>query len=144
MQCPDCGYEADDTAIFCPQCRFQFREAADSLQESDTGTQEDTIPPADTGMAPPQPDESLFDEDPGTFSKKEQKQLQVQLLQPAFLLVLIVSLLTYTVISGIPFVPVTFAGLDFGVSGLICLAAGVLAGTVFFFLVCRSLTRFRS
>jgi|WetSurMetagenome_2_1015567.scaffolds.fasta_scaffold16377_2 hypothetical protein len=26
MHCPDCGYEADDLAVFCPQCRHHFPE----------------------------------------------------------------------------------------------------------------------
>ena len=24
MHCPDCGYEVDDLAVFCPQCRHHF------------------------------------------------------------------------------------------------------------------------
>jgi hypothetical protein len=136
MQCPDCGYEVEDTAVFCPRCRFQFRETDDSPGFPDT-------PVPDTPLHDGETDESIFDRKPKRFSDKELMQLKVQLMVPTVLVVLIISLFTYTVISTVPFSPVALAGLSFGVTGIICLACGLLAGIVFFFLARRSLAKFR-
>jgi hypothetical protein len=141
MRCPDCGYEADNASVFCPQCRFRFR---DIIEEPD--------PAVDTIIDLPErgivADESVFEELPPeershAFSDKELRQLEVQLLQPAVLVVLVISLFLYTVISTVPFIPVTFAGIDFGVTGVICLAGGLLGGIVFLLITRRSLRQFR-
>jgi hypothetical protein len=136
MQCPDCGYEADDAAVFCPQCRFQFRDIAEEPPET-----------GDTVMDVPEreeiPDDSIFEEAQKGFSYKELRLLEVQLVQPAILVVLIISLFTYTVISTVPFIPITIAGLSFGVTGIICLACGLAAGMVYFILARWSLKKFR-
>ena len=134
MYCPDCGYEVDNTAVFCPQCRFQFQET-DDVPFPDT-TIPDT-PVYDRGM-----DKSIFEERQTTFSDKEIRMLEVQLMQPAVLVVLVISLVTYTLIGTIPFIPLTIAGLTFGITGILCLACGILAGIVFFFFFRRSLTKF--
>ena len=136
MQCPDCGYEVEDIAVFCPQCRFQFRETDDSPVFPDT-----TIP--DTPVHDEEIDESIFEQTPRGFSDKELMQLKVQLMAPTVLVVLTISLFSYTVISTVPFNPITLAGLSFGVSGIICLACGLLAGMVFFFLARLLLAKFR-
>ncbi|RPI38970.1 MAG: zinc ribbon domain-containing protein [Methanoregulaceae archaeon] len=135
MQCPDCGYEVDNAAVFCPQCRFQFQETDDVLFP-DT-----TIP--DTTVNDREMDESIFEERQTTFSDKELRMLEVQLMQPAVLVVLVISLVTYTLIGTIPFIPLTIAGLNFGITGILCLACGILAGIVFFFFSKRSLVKFR-
>jgi hypothetical protein len=70
-------------------------------------------------------------------------QLEVQLKAPTVLVVLIISLFMYTVISTIPFIPITVAGLHFGVTGIVCLACGLFTGIIFFFLARRSLAKFR-
>jgi hypothetical protein len=136
MQCPDCGYEADDAAVFCPQCRFQFRE----------GTGGPAIA-TDTVIGLPGRgvvvDESIFEDPQKGFSEKELRLLEVQLIQPAVLVVLLISLFSYTVISTVPFIPVTIAGLSLGMTGVICLACGLVAGTVFFVIARRSLVKFR-
>jgi hypothetical protein len=136
MQCPDCGYEVDNSAVFCPQCRFQFRDTDN--RPAVPGTTFPDTPVHDVGI-----DESIFEQTPQAFSDKELRQLEVQLLAPAVLIVLIISLFTYAVISTVPFIPITLAGLNFGVTGIICLAFGLFAGIVFFFLVRRSLKKFR-
>jgi len=135
MQCPDCGYEVDDTVVFCPRCRFQFRET-------------DTAPAADAaGSHPPlhdtEIDAAFFEETQNGFSDKEIRLLEVQLLQPAVLVALIISLFTYALVLNIPFVPVTIGGLSFGVTGIVCLTCGLLAGFVFYHLELRSLVQFR-
>ena len=106
MQCPDCGYEVDDNVVFCPRCRFQFRET-------------DTTPAAGiAGTDPPlhdaEIDETFFEETQNGFSDKEIRLLEVQLLQPSVLVVLIISLFTYSLVLTVPFIPVTIAGLSFG------------------------------
>jgi hypothetical protein len=134
MQCPGCGYNADDTAVFCPRCRFQFREFADAPAYPDTLAviERETIS-----------DDSIFEERQKGFSNKELKMLEVQLVQSAILVALIFSLFIYTLIWTTPFIPVTYAGLSFGLTGPVCIACGLLAGLVFFFFTRRSLVRFR-
>jgi hypothetical protein len=136
MQCPDCGYEVNDTAIFCPRCRFQFRETDTPPVVPDT-----TIP--DIHVHDVKSDEIFFEETQKAFSGKELRMLEVQLLQPAFLVVLVISLCMYTVISTVPFIPITVAGQSFGMTGIVCLACGFVAGMVFFILARRSLAKFR-
>jgi hypothetical protein len=136
MQCPDCGYDADDAAVFCPQCRFRFRNEEDGPAVAT----ETTADMANHGF---DADESIFETPPGGFSEKELRQLEVQLIQPTVLIVLIISLGMYTVISTVPFIPLTIAGLNFGITGILCLACGVLAGILFFVLSRQSLAKFR-
>jgi hypothetical protein len=136
MQCPDCGYEVNDTAIFCPRCRFQFRET-DTLP-----VVPDTIIP-DTPVHGAKSDESFFEETQKAFSDKELRMLEVQLLQPAILVVLVISLGMYTVISTVPFVPITVAGQSIGMTGIVCLAAGLVAGILFLVFARSSLRKFR-
>jgi hypothetical protein len=135
MQCPDCGYEVDNAAVFCPQCRFQFQET-DNAPFPDT-----TIP--DTTVHDREMDESIFEERQTMFSDKELRMLEVQLMQPAVLVVLVITLVTYTLIGTIPFIPLPIAGLNFGITGILCLTCGILAGIVFFFFSRRSLVKFR-
>jgi hypothetical protein len=136
MQCPDCGYEVDDSVIFCPQCRFQFRKTDTLPVGLDT-----TIP--DTPVHDATSGESFFEETQKAFSGKELRMLEVQLLQPAVLVVLVISLFMYTVISTVSFIPITVAGQTFGMTGIVCLATGLVAGMVFFILARRSLAKFR-
>jgi len=145
MQCPGCGYEADDAAIFCPQCRFQFRKGADEpLFREEIN---EPAAPADTVIDLPEhgmiDDDSIFEEAQKGFSRKELRLLEVQLIQPAVLIVLVISLVVYTVISAVPFIPISIAGQSFGVTGIICLSFGLAAGMVFFILARRSLGKFR-
>jgi hypothetical protein len=136
MQCPGCGYDVDDAAVFCPQCRFPFREVAEGLAAtSETGMDF----PGHGGIA----DDNFFEEPQTGFTRKELRQMEIQLLQPAMLVVLIISLFTYTVISTVSFVPITIGRLIFGVTGIICLACGLVAGLVFFMLGRRSLAKFQ-
>jgi hypothetical protein len=137
MQCPDCAYEVNDTAIFCPRCRFQFRET--DTPPVVPGT---TIP--DTPGHDAKSDESFFEETQKAFSGKELRMLEIQLLQPAILVVLVISLCMYTVISTVPFIPITVAGQNFGMTGIVCLAAGLVAGILFFVFARSSLRKFRN
>ncbi len=141
MQCPDCGYEAEDDVIFCPQCRFRFRDATGEL-----------VPEADTGTGLPGrsiiEEECLFEAPRSevrqrTFTGKELRQMEVQLLQPAVLVVLIICLVSYTVLSAVPFIPVTIAGISFGITGIVCLAPGLVAGFIFFILARVWFKKFR-
>lgn len=140
MYCPDCGYETDDAVIFCPQCRFQFREAPGEPVPPDKGT---GLP----GRSITE-EESLFEvprSEAGlkAFTGKELRQMEVQLLQPAVLVVLVIALSSYTVLSAVPFIPVTIAGISLGVTGIVCLVSGLVAGIIFFFLARVWLRKFR-
>lgn len=141
MQCPDCGYGVDDAAIFCPQCRFQFRD----ILEEPAWAADTVIDLPERGVIAEQtiPEESRPQEQKKAFTARELRMLEVHLLQPASVIVLTISLVTYTVISAVPFVPVIIAGLHFGITGIICLACGLACGIVFFLGVRGSLVRFR-
>jgi hypothetical protein len=136
MQCPDCGYEADDDAVFCPQCRFQFRGGVDAP----AGAGRTIIDLPERGMIA---DEDIYEAPPKRLSKKELRLLEVQLLQPAVLVVLIAGIFVYAVISGVPFIPVAIGGLEFGTAGIISFACGLLSGIVFYFFLKRSLVKFQ-
>jgi hypothetical protein len=142
MRCPDCGYEADNASVFCPQCRYRF---GDIIEDPDMGG-DTIIDLPERGIVA---DESVFEEPrpeeerSKLFTDKELRQLEVQLLQPAVLVVLTIALVSYTVLSGIPFVPLSIAGLEFSVTGVLCLACGVVGGLVFFLITRRSLRKFR-
>jgi hypothetical protein len=143
MRCPDCGYEADNAAIFCPQCRFQFR---DIIDEEPAYTADTMIDLPERGIVA---DESVFEEQQHEgerlpqFSEKERRQLEVQLIQPSVLVVLVIALFTYTTLYMVPFVPVSIAGMSIGITGILALACGIVAGLVFYLLEKRFLRNFR-
>ena len=141
MQCPDCGYDADPSSIFCPQCRHQFRDIPeDPYMTPDTPF---NLPAQGYVTEGPVADETLLEEQTLAFTPKELRQMDLQLLSPAILVVLIIALFTYTVISSIPFVPLTIGGLNFGITGIISLACGLFFGILFLVIQRRSLRKFQ-
>jgi len=77
------------------------------------------------------------------FTEKELVQLNVQLVQPAVLIVLIIALFSYAVLYTVPFIPLPVAGMSINITGIICLFCGIVAGLVFYFLARRSLRKSR-
>ncbi len=132
MECPACGYQADDAAVFCPNCRYQFRE--------DTGEEPEPVP--DTS-AQEEVFENFVAEIPRKFSGKELRMMGVMLQQSAIIVVFIIAIFTYLIIGQVPFVSVSLGSLTLGMAGLISLAAGLAAGIIFFLSSRRSLARFR-
>ena len=142
MRCPDCGYDADDASNFCPHCRFPFR---DIIEEEPPLAQDTFIDLPERGIIA---DERLIEEARPeerdlALNGKELRQLEVQLLQPSVLIVLIIALFSYTVLYNVPFVPLSLAGLNLGTTGIICLACGIAAGLVFYYIQKRLLRNFR-
>jgi hypothetical protein len=142
MHCPDCGYDADDAAIFCPRCRFQFRDIIEEEPVHGTGT---IIDLPERGIIPDEtvPEETEASGRVQAFSEKERRQLELQLLQPSVVVVLVVALFSYTVLGSVPFVPLSVAGMSLGTAGIICLACGIVAGLLFHYLEKRSIRNFR-
>jgi hypothetical protein len=126
MQCPDCGYEVDDAVVFCPQCRYQFREAQES------------------GCQEIQTEDPLFEDKPTGFSEKELRQLEVQLLQPALFLVVVVSAGLYLLISPLQLFTIYLSGLSIALGAGLSFLIGIAAGLLFFFLARQSIRKFRS
>ena len=126
MQCPDCGYEVDDAVVFCPRCRFQFREAQDS-----------------DGLAI-QAEDPLFEATPTGFSGKELRQLEVQLLTPALFLTLVISAGLYLLISPLQMFTLQLFGMSIALGASLSFLIGIAAGLLFFFLARRSLRKFRA
>jgi hypothetical protein len=142
MRCPDCGYDADDASNFCPHCRFPFRDIIDDEPPLAAGTYID-LPErgiiADETML----EETRAGEKLQAFSDKERRQLEIQLLQPSVLVVLVVALFSYSVLYSVPFVSLSIAGLSLGITGIVCLASGLVAGLVFYSVAKRSIRNFR-
>jgi hypothetical protein len=126
MQCPDCGYEVDDAVVFCPRCRYQFREVQDS------------------GCQEIQMEDPLFEDEITGFSKKELRKLEVQLLQPALFLVVVVSAGLYLLVSPLQLFTLQLSGLSIAVGAGLSFLIGIAAGLLFFFLACKSLRKFRA
>lgn len=142
MRCPDCGYEADDASIFCPQCRFRFRdiiEEPDMAGDTIIDLPQRGIIADERDFEEPRPEERRLQ----AFTEKELVQLNVQLVQPAVLVVLIIALFLYAVLYTVPFVPLSIAGMSIGITAIIGLFCGVVAGMVFYFLARRSLVKIR-
>jgi hypothetical protein len=126
MQCPDCGYEVDDEVVFCPQCRYQFREAQDN------------------NCMEIQTEDPLFEDKPTGFTEKELKGLEVQLLQPALFLVIVISAGLYLLIVPLQMVTIQMSGLSIALGAGLSFLIGIAAGLLFFFLARKSLRKFRS
>lgn len=123
MQCPNCAYDVDDDANFCPQCRYWFRDESETEEL--------------------QQDDDLFEEKPDIFTKKELKQLEIQLYQPTFLLILLISLGFYIVISPLSLFSITVSGIHIATAGGISVLIGLVTGLLFFCLTRRSLRKSR-
>jgi hypothetical protein len=131
MQCPDCSSEVDDAVVFCPHCRYQFKEM------EETGNDQ-PFPARTPGSKRP------AIEKPETFTKKEIKQLEIHLLQPALVLVLTVSLFLYIVTPDMSVFQIMLSGQKLELRGAMCLFVGLLAGIIFFLLYRRGVRKFRA
>jgi len=126
MHCPDCGYEADDRALFCPQCRHHFIE-------------NDEPAPGEILAGDP-----LFEEEPTGFSPKELRHLEVELLQPSLFLALIVSAGLFFLVAQLQSLSISMAGLSIAPGAGIALLTGLAAGLLFYYSARHSLRKFRS
>ena len=125
MHCPDCGYEVDDRAVFCPQCRHHFESGEPDPQEILAG-------------------DPLFEEEPSGFTPKELRHLEVELLQPSLFLVLIVSAGLYFLVAPLRALSISTAGLSIAPGAGIALLIGIAAGLVFYYFERHALRKFRA
>jgi hypothetical protein len=125
MHCPDCGYEVDDQAVFCPQCRHHFESGEPGPLEILAG-------------------DPLFEEEATGFSTKELRHLEIELLQPSLFLALVVSAGLYLLISPLQLITISIAGLGIAPGAGIALLIGLGAGLIFFYMVRHSLRKFRA
>jgi hypothetical protein len=130
MQCPTCGYESiAGEAVFCPQCRHQFREPEYEL-----------IFDSPPHPVPEQRGSRKADGD--IFTKKEIRQMQVQLLQPAILVMLSLAAALYLSIGRISELSVTVSSLEIRYGGLLSLVTGAIFAWIFYRVVIyRTTTR---
>jgi hypothetical protein len=124
MQCPTCGYEGiAEEACFCPNCRYQFR-----VPENDVVF--DSSPPDGMDYYSPRARDS------GKLTKKEIRILEIQLLQPAFLLMLALTVVFYTASSRIAELSFMVSSTEIRYGGFLCFgAAAVIAWIVYRILV---------
>jgi hypothetical protein len=123
MQCPICGYEGiAEEACFCPHCRYQFLEPESEIFESPPHfTQQrwaGTTTPAD-----------------GRFSKKEIHQMEIQLLQPAILLMLAIAAVSYIAIGRMPELAVRISTVEIPCGGFLSLFIGAVIAWIFYRIV---------
>lgn len=119
MQCPTCGYEGiAEESVFCPQCRHQFREPEYEVIF-------DNPPPA---PAPRQARKPAAE----PFTGKEIRQMQVQLLQPALLLMLSLAAVLYLSSPRIPELAATVSSVEIHYGGFLSLLVGAVVAWIFY------------
>ena len=137
MECPECGYEVDEAANFCPNCRHQFRDG------DDVGFDR---PPEDAGDAAVLPASAAEYYEPGIpekFSGKELQYLKVQLIQPAMTITLAVAVTAYFAFPQVQAVTILVRDYSLPVGGAICLLSGIIVGGIFYGGMSFRLGRFR-
>lgn len=134
MECPECGFDVDGSANFCPMCRHRFQE---SLVD-------DPLPAGEQEQAAETTAEPLPDEELEKFSGKELQYLKVQLIQPSMIMVAAVALTGYLSVPQVQILSFTFRDSSFPVGGAVCLLAGIVVGGLFYGIMAARLKRFRS
>jgi hypothetical protein len=123
MQCPTCGYESiAEEAVFCPQCRHQFREP-----------EYEVIFDSPPYPVPEQRGSRKADGD--VFTKKEIRLMQVQLLQPAILVMLSLAAALYLSSGRIPELSIMVSTVEVRYGGLLCLFTGAVVAWIFYRIV---------
>jgi hypothetical protein len=125
MHCPDCGYEVDDLAVFCPQCRHHFESGEPGPQEILAG-------------------DPLFEEEATGFSAKELRHLEIELLQPSLFLALAISAGLYFLVPPLQLITFSMAGMSIAPGAGIAIIIGLGAGLIFFYNERHALRKFRS
>ena len=136
MECPQCGYDVDGSANFCPRCRHRFQESLDI---------EDWPPVPEHGQSVEKSaSEPSPDQDPEKFSGKELQYLKVQLIQPSLLVIGGVAIAGYVSFPQLQTITVAFRETAVPAGGAICLFAGLVIGGIFYWGMSARLVRFRS
>jgi hypothetical protein len=128
MECPECGYDVEEGANFCPQCRHRFPEPE---------PEPDILAGMPVGEVPVLPAYGSEDfSEPATdeerFSGKELQFLKIQLIQPAMLLVAGVALAGYVTVPQLQTVTFAYRNIAVPAGGAICLFAGLIVGGIFY------------
>ncbi len=121
MECPECGYDAEDAANFCPQCRHEFKEPDVEFESlpSATGTEEPS------SLATPE-------KNPELFSRKELQHLRVHLLQPSMLMTAGVAITGDVTVPQVRDVSFNALGQTYPAGGALCVIAGIVIGALFY------------
>jgi len=125
MHCPDCGYEVDDLAVFCPQCRHHFESSEPGPEEILAG-------------------DPLFEEEATGFSSKELRHLEIELLQPSLFLALAIAAGLYFLVPPLQLITFTLAGMSIAPGAGIAIVVGLATGLIFFYHERHALRTFRS
>jgi hypothetical protein len=123
MQCPACGYDpVDDEAWFCPNCRYQFR----GPEPGETG---ERSPPYE-----PEP-EAWQERDGDAGGIPGIRGIQVQLLQPALMVMLASAAILYLASGQVAGLAFTFASFEIRYGAFLCLVTGAIIGWIFYRIV---------
>ena len=127
MQCPACGYDGiHEEACFCPRCRYQF-------QVPDDGPLPETWAPEPPASAP------LRRKGEEKFTRKEIRQMKIQLLPSTLILMLTILLLISVSYPRVSQLMITISGVNFPLGGLLSLGIAAVVAGIFHFLVSLNL-----
>ncbi|HII99709.1 MAG TPA: hypothetical protein HA272_10775 [Methanoregula sp.] len=126
MQCPACGYDGiAEEVCFCPHCRYQFRALVPEAASDNSMLfePEPVAGPADAG---------------DLFVEIQARQIQIQLLQPALLVMLATAGALYLAGGGrIADLAVTVSTFEIRYGIFLCLLAGAIIGWIFYRIMLR-------
>lgn len=119
MQCPACGYETvPEEAVFCPHCRHRFQEP-----ELDVSFRTPRFKPK------PVPYHCRDDD---RLSGREIRKIQIQLLQPAVLVMIALAAGLYLAVGRIQDLTFSSSFFEIRYGGLLCLVTGALLAWIFY------------
>jgi len=139
MECPECGYDVDGSANFCPRCRHRFRDP-----EPEPDILADPMAPGDAPVLPAYGSEDFIEPVPEErFSGKEIQFLKIQLIQPAMLLVAGVAIAGYVSLPQLQAMTFAYRDISVPAGGAVCLVAGIVVGAIFYWGMSARLGRYR-
>ncbi|HVN73052.1 MAG TPA: zinc ribbon domain-containing protein [Methanoregula sp.] len=138
MECPECGYDVDADANFCPRCRHRFRVPE---PEPDFITEE---MPAEPPILPAYGSEDFSEPSAEErFTGKELQFLRILLLQPAMILGAAVAVIGYFSMPQVQALSVVVSNTSFFIGGAICVLAGIIVAGIFYWGMSARLKRFK-
>ena len=139
MECPECGYDVDADANFCPRCRHRFR-----APEPEPDFITDEMPAGEPPILPAYGSED-FSEPAAEerFTGKEIQFLRILLLQPAMILGAAVAVTGYLSVPQLQTQVFAYRDISVPAAPVVSLVAGIIAGAVFYGVMAGRLKRFK-
>jgi hypothetical protein len=120
MQCPTCGYDGiHEEACFCPRCRYQFQVPDNDVMFEDN-------------LAETPFQTTVKNTSGEKFSGKEIRQLKVQLLQPACILMIALATVIYLSSPRINELSNSVSGIEFHYGGAVSFIVALVLTWIFY------------